>query len=1644
MGEELHVYGNASISGIIDFDDVLSFLIVDGNISWNSGSSVTTYLFVSPGQAQIKVKGNWTFMNGSQVNLEPLRVELVGTTPSEIICYSSNSSFFRLEICKVNSYANFSSLSIADMKIDENLWIGGAGYENAELRSGSSLKIVVGKFLDNFGKIRLDNGTLELAPQGDVIFNTGDYVNHLTLVGYLTNSNVIGTALINGNLTVSNYSFVYFDDNCILKGNLTNSNNEAYFNNLEFQGSSNQNCIKAYCDILTLNKTGGQLRFPSDYSYCDSYNWIQGTLRVNGGWFEAGDLVDPGIFGSIIITSGKLTYHQDAEQYIDLCGDVYMDGGIFEIYGGSGNSYWPYLHNASLTMYDGTLQFMDVGIDIRPPSSYTFTTTITGGGIKTRGDFIVQRSDFHPSGGSVHLRYGGSSDPVTLSVAEGSYLNSLWVWKENPLEIVTATGTLVIKGDFIKEYGNFIAPTTMYIGGNISISSPFTSGSGKVVINGNDDQTMDPCFADFNILELNKASGYLIIEDSEITAASYNWTAGSVYIEDASFEAYDLMDDGIYGTYELVGDNAVLIMHQDAGSSSYIDLNGHLTIGGGHMIVYGGADDSYWSYAGNASLTLTGGILDFVDNGIRVYNSGSYNFTENITGGTIRTGYNFRCDRTNFTPASGNLEMYGTTDASLYCVAGSNLFNVTIDKSAKSFVLENNEKNISVTLDKEQTLFPSDDFDSFKEINKEKTFSYKKPVFESSGIPGSFKRDKSFPDGAKSNTVTAQTNLDINGSFMLTTGYFTAPAQMNVAGNWTNNAGIAAFNEGTGLVTFDGNTNRYLFTNEIFYNLTINKTDATACIFTIETDLDLSTVNNLHIVDGYIELNSNSTLTVGGDLTINLNAGLNAYQDTGLEIYIAGDWTNMNTTYSDLTGFYPGTSLVVFNGSSDQNLYVNCPTGDFYNLTVNKSAGNINPISNSSRILNNFYLNNGKFVAPSQMTVGGSWTNLVGDAGFTEGDGIVIFDGNTNADINNSETFYNLTENKTQSGDLALELASSSELTVLNDFHIQDGCFEMNGNSTLDIANDLTIDLNAGLNCISDAGLNIYLGGDWTNFNVDYTTERGFNPGTSTVTFDGITQNQIIFTACPHEVFYNLVINKPGAVGTYSMEPADNLRVLGNVTVQNGNWHNFGPGLSHEFLKNITINPTGMWHDMNGTISFTGDADQYFNNQGFNNGYFHNVTINKPIAEKAVILNSDFNSDNNGELLIDEGLLYFVGHTAEFSGDIIVNSGGKITVGAGSVLIVGSDYNLDVNSGGVIEILGVSGNPATITHDGSGYYNFNINSGGSISAEYGIFEYMTDDGVDINSGGLVNPLKAFNHCEFRNGQAGGSMLTIDNDQTLVVEGATFPSNSWGSLYNVSKFLNTGNVTFTEFTGDFSGEDFDHDPNNRINWEVSGFNLSLKVFLEGPYNGTNMNTSLSGLTDFPLSQPYNTSPWNYSGAESVGSVPANVVDWILVELRDAENAVSATSATRIARQAGFLKNDGTIVGIDGVSNLQFTISIIHQLFVVVWYKNHLGILSSSGLTNSGGIYSWDFTTSSSQAYGGTSAQKSLPGSKWGMFSGDGNADDIINNNDKTLIWSVNSGKKGYLNADFSRDGQVNNRDKNDLWFPNLGRLCQVPD
>ncbi|MCD4735294.1 MAG: hypothetical protein K8R53_04580 [Bacteroidales bacterium] len=226
---------------------------------------------------------------------------------------------------------------------------------------------------------------------------------------------------------------------------------------------------------------------------------------------------------------------------------------------------------------------------------------------------------------------------------------------------------------------------------------------------------------------------------------------------------------------------------------------------------------------------------------------------------------------------------------------------------------------------------------------------------------------------------------------------------------------------------------------------------------------------------------------------------------------------------------------------------------------------------------------------------------------------------------------------------------------------------------------------------------------------------------------------------------------------------------------------------------------------------------------------------------------------------------------------------------------------------------------------------------------------------------------------------------------------------------------------------------------------SGLYLNIKAFLEGPFNGSDMNTIINSNGYLPLVQPYNQAPWNYTGTEAVAAIPnADVVDWVLVELRDTTEASLATSQTIMAQQAAFLLHDGSVVGLDGNGACSIAASVTNNLFVVLWHRNSIGIMSAFPLIETGGIYSYDFTTGSGQAYGGLNAHKELTPGIWGMIGADGNADGQINNADKLDVWAVQAGSGGYQSGDFNLDAQVNNSDKNDVWIPNTGLGGQVPD
>ncbi|MCB2219845.1 MAG: hypothetical protein KQI35_05560 [Bacteroidetes bacterium] len=219
-------------------------------------------------------------------------------------------------------------------------------------------------------------------------------------------------------------------------------------------------------------------------------------------------------------------------------------------------------------------------------------------------------------------------------------------------------------------------------------------------------------------------------------------------------------------------------------------------------------------------------------------------------------------------------------------------------------------------------------------------------------------------------------------------------------------------------------------------------------------------------------------------------------------------------------------------------------------------------------------------------------------------------------------------------------------------------------------------------------------------------------------------------------------------------------------------------------------------------------------------------------------------------------------------------------------------------------------------------------------------------------------------------------------------------------------------------------------------------IDITAMLEGPFNGSTMNTTLNTAGIIPLSQPFSGPPWDYPGTETVANIPPDVVDWILLEYRDAADINSATFEATIGKQAAFIRNDGQIVNLNGSAPPLFNLTLNDNLFVVIWHRNHLPVLSANPLIETAGVYSYDFTISAEQAYEGN--QNDLGSGAFGMISGDLNADGIIDEFDLSTQWNIEAGAFGYFSGDVNLDAQVDNQDKDEFWINNIGKTEQFPD
>jgi hypothetical protein len=202
------------------------------------------------------------------------------------------------------------------------------------------------------------------------------------------------------------------------------------------------------------------------------------------------------------------------------------------------------------------------------------------------------------------------------------------------------------------------------------------------------------------------------------------------------------------------------------------------------------------------------------------------------------------------------------------------------------------------------------------------------------------------------------------------------------------------------------------------------------------------------------------------------------------------------------------------------------------------------------------------------------------------------------------------------------------------------------------------------------------------------------------------------------------------------------------------------------------------------------------------------------------------------------------------------------------------------------------------------------------------------------------------------------------------------------------------------------------------WKLADprYTFNVVAFLKGGWNNPTglMRTTLNAGGKLPLAQPYNSDPYNYSGTESVASIPnANIVDWVLLELRKPATGLAedAVASTVIGRKAGFLLNNGNIVDLDGMSPLSFDISKQGAgNFVVLRHRNHLAVMSNAMASNPAASFSNDYSlVANVYARQGTSSQpvallatSGAGSTRYGLWPGDVNRNGNIAVSDLALI------------------------------------------
>lgn len=240
-----------------------------------------------------------------------------------------------------------------------------------------------------------------------------------------------------------------------------------------------------------------------------------------------------------------------------------------------------------------------------------------------------------------------------------------------------------------------------------------------------------------------------------------------------------------------------------------------------------------------------------------------------------------------------------------------------------------------------------------------------------------------------------------------------------------------------------------------------------------------------------------------------------------------------------------------------------------------------------------------------------------------------------------------------------------------------------------------------------------------------------------------------------------------------------------------------------------------------------------------------------------------------------------------------------------------------------------------------------------------------------------------------------------------------------------------------YTGSFSdSKTFNYDDVAALaDGESTWITVGLSAWLEGPFNGTDMNSDLQAAALIPGTDPYNGSITGFTA-------PSGMVDYVQVELVDAANNTTAEAQAADYTLIGILNDDGSIVGEDG-NNLTFQITSSGNFFVKIRHRNHLSVMSDA-VVQAGATPQDDLTidfTASGAAYG-TNATVEVTTGEYALYAGNAdNSDEVVDSDDFTAVWNATNAAAAYSTGDVDMDGFISASDRSQV-FNNKNESAQI--